>query len=78
MHGPSVPVALWVSARRCRPASQSGKAADGKRLQRLEPDPVTAPIVQRTYREYLSGFGVFAIAQRLPAEGISLPLGLRS
>ncbi len=55
------------------PDPNPGKAADGKRLHRLEPDPVTAPVVQRIYHEYLSGIGVFAIAQRLTTEGISCP-----
>ncbi|HEU0089594.1 MAG TPA: recombinase family protein, partial [Pseudonocardiaceae bacterium] len=49
------------------------KAADGKRLHRLEPDPETAPVVHRIYHEYLSGIGVFAIAQRLTAEDIPCP-----
>jgi hypothetical protein len=29
--------------------------------------------VRRTYREYLSGLGLFATAQRLTAEGIACP-----
>lgn len=49
------------------------KAADGRRLHRLEPDPVTSPVVKRIYREYLSGRGLFAIAEALTADGILSP-----
>ncbi len=49
------------------------KAADGKRLHRLEPDPVAGPVVQRIYSEYLSGLGVYAIAQRLTDDGVLSP-----
>ncbi|MDE1674616.1 recombinase family protein [Nocardia gipuzkoensis] len=45
------------------PHPNPGKAADGKRLHTLEPDPVTAPVVQRIFSEYLSRIGIFAIAQ---------------
>lgn len=61
------------------PHPNPGKAADGRRLHRLEPDPVTAPIVQRIFTEYLpsdespDGIGIFAIAQRLTADGIPCP-----
>ena len=55
------------------PHPNPAKAADGKRLHHLEPDPATAPVVQRIYREYLSQIGVFAIAQRLTADGIPCP-----
>jgi DNA invertase Pin-like site-specific DNA recombinase len=55
------------------PHPNPSKAADGKRLHQLEPHPDTAPIVQRIYLEYLSGIGIFAIAQRLTAEGIPCP-----
>lgn len=47
-----------------------GKAADGKRLHRLQADPITAPVVQRIYREYLAGAGIYAIAERLTRDGI--------
>jgi hypothetical protein len=30
-----------------------GKAAEGRRLHRLEPDPVTAPVVERIFNEYV-------------------------
>jgi DNA invertase Pin-like site-specific DNA recombinase len=55
------------------PHPHPGKAADGKRLHTLEPDPTTAPIVQRIFTEYLSGIDVFAIAQRLTTDGIPCP-----
>lgn len=47
------------------PHPNPAKAADGKRLHGLAADPVTAPVVARIYREYLGGFGIFSIAQRL-------------
>ncbi|HEV8571048.1 MAG TPA: recombinase family protein [Actinoplanes sp.] len=50
-----------------------GKAADGKRLHRLQADPITAPVVQRIYREYLAGAGIYAIAERLTRDGILSP-----
>jgi site-specific DNA recombinase len=55
------------------PHPNPSKAADGKRLKQLEPDPVTGPVVQRIYEEYLAGYGIFAIAQRLTAAGIPSP-----
>uniref|UniRef100_UPI000E3D9417 recombinase family protein n=1 Tax=Allorhizocola rhizosphaerae TaxID=1872709 RepID=UPI000E3D9417 len=47
--------------------------ADGKRLYGLTPDPVTAPIVQRIFRDFLNGHGIFAIAEALTREGILSP-----
>jgi hypothetical protein len=49
------------------------KALDGRRLHRLEPDPVTAPVVKRIYRDYLAGRGLFGIAEALTADGILSP-----
>lgn len=49
------------------------KAADGKRLHGLEPDSVTSPVVERIFAEYLAGYGVYAIAERLTREGIACP-----
>ena len=49
------------------------KALDGRRLHRLEPDPVTAAVVKRIFREYLSGRGLFAIAEGLTADGVLSP-----
>src|SRR4051812_25688707 len=47
------------------PHPNPAKAADGKRLHRLEPDPATAHVVQRIFRDYCSGRGLFAIAESL-------------
>ncbi|MGW8380847.1 recombinase family protein [Streptomyces sp. ODS28] len=55
------------------PHPHPGKAAEGRRLRRLDPDPATAPVVQRIYTEYLTGFGIFAIAQRLTGDHIPSP-----
>jgi site-specific DNA recombinase len=55
------------------PHPNPAKAAVGQRLHRLEPDSLTSPVVQRIYAEYLRGFGIFAIAQRLTAVGIPSP-----
>ncbi|HEX3794883.1 MAG TPA: recombinase family protein [Acidimicrobiales bacterium] len=50
------------------------KAADGKRLHRLVPDPVAAPVVERIFAEYLTGRGIHAVAEGLAAAGVpSLP-----
>jgi site-specific DNA recombinase len=37
------------------PHPNPSRAADGKRLHVLEPDPATAPVVKRIFEEYLSG-----------------------
>ena len=50
-----------------------GKAADGKRLPRLEVDDTTAPIVKRIFAEYIAGKGYFAIAAGLTADGVPSP-----
>ncbi|GAA1194361.1 recombinase family protein [Pseudonocardia alaniniphila] len=55
------------------PHPNPAKAADGKRLKQLEPDPAIGPVVQRIYEEYLAGYGIFAIAQRLTSDGIPSP-----
>ena len=55
------------------PHPNPSKAADGKRLHRLQADPNTAPVVQRFYREYLTGTGIYAIAERLTRDGILSP-----
>ena len=49
------------------------KAADGKHLRRLEPDPITAAVVQRIFAEYLAGRGIFAIAEGLTRDGVPSP-----
>lgn len=55
------------------PHPNPGKAADGKRLRRLERDPIAAPIVERIFDSYLAGKGLYAIAELLTAEGIPSP-----
>lgn len=55
------------------PHPNPAKAAEGKRLHRLEPDPATAPVVQRIYAEYIAGRGKFAIAEALTRDGILSP-----
>ena len=49
------------------------KAADGKRLHRLEVDPLAAPVVARIFDEYLSGKGLYAIAEGLTLDSIPSP-----
>lgn len=51
----------------------SGKAAMGARLHRLETDDFAAPIVARIFDEYLSGKGLYAIAETLTRDGIPSP-----
>ncbi|MBB5070053.1 DNA invertase Pin-like site-specific DNA recombinase [Saccharopolyspora gloriosae] len=55
------------------PHPNPAKAADGVRLHRLEPDPVTAPVVRRIFAEYLAGVGIYAIAEGLTRDGIACP-----
>jgi site-specific DNA recombinase len=55
------------------PHPNPAKAADGKRLHQLEPDPNTAPVVERIFREYESGMDIFAIAEGLTRDGILSP-----
>jgi site-specific DNA recombinase len=55
------------------PHPNPGKAADGRRLHRLDPDPLTAPVVKRIFAGYLSGKGLYAIAEALTAEDIPSP-----
>ncbi len=55
------------------PHPNPGKAALGIRIHNLEPDPVTAHIVVRIFDEYVSGRGLFAIADALTRDGISSP-----
>lgn len=50
-----------------------GKASDGKRLHRLEPDPITAPIVRRIFTEFIRGKGPHAVADMFTLEGIPSP-----
>ena len=55
------------------PHPNPGKAATGQHLHQLEPDPNTAPVVQRIFAEYLAGRGLYAIAEGLTREGILSP-----
>ncbi len=55
------------------PHPNPGKAATGKHLHALEPDPVAAPVVVRIFTEYLRGLGFFAIAEGLTRDGIPSP-----
>ena len=49
------------------------KAADGKRMQRLEVDPAAAPVVERIFAEYIAGRGYFVIAAGLTRDGFPSP-----
>ncbi len=55
------------------PHPNPGKAALGIRIHRLEPDPVTAPVVARIFEEYVSGMGLFAIADSLTRDRVPSP-----
>ena len=55
------------------PHPNPAKAADGKRLHKLEPDPQTAWVVRRIFAEYLAGRGLFAIAEGLTRDEIPSP-----
>src|SRR6266851_2590118 len=54
------------------PHPNPAKAADGKRLHKLEPDPEIAWVVKRIFAEYLAGRGLFAIAEGLTRDEILL------
>ena len=49
------------------------KAAEGRRLRMLVPDPVAAPVVRRIFADRLRGVGPEAIADRLNQDGIACP-----
>ena len=55
------------------PHPNPAKAADGKRLHKLEPDPETAWVVRRIFAEYLAGRGLFAIAEGLTRDRVPSP-----
>lgn len=60
------------------PHPNPAKAADGKRLHRLVPDPNTEWVVRRIFAEFLGrpgrpGLGIFAIAEGLTRDGIPSP-----
>lgn len=49
------------------------KRALGQRLHRLEPDPVTAPVVRRIFELFANGQGLKQIANTLTADNIPSP-----
>src|SRR6266511_3313669 len=55
------------------PHPNPAKAAEGKRLHGLTPDPQTAPVVGRIFAMYLAGYGIFAIADALTRDGVHCP-----
>ncbi|MBL7255943.1 recombinase family protein [Paractinoplanes lichenicola] len=55
------------------PHPNPAKAAEGRRLHRLEPDPVTEPVVKRIFNEYVSGRGMTSIARGLTQDDIPCP-----
>jgi hypothetical protein len=75
-------VPLWVLGGRppygyklidAGPHPNPAKAADGKRLHILAIDEPAAAAVERIFSEFLAGFGIYAIAERLTADGIPCP-----
>jgi len=57
------------------PHPNPSKAAIGQHLHRLEPDPISAPIVVRIFDEYVAGAGIGAIAENLNRDRIPSPSG---
>jgi site-specific DNA recombinase len=55
------------------PHPNPAKAADGKRLHALAPDPATEHVVRRIFAEYLAGRGLKAIAEGLTRDDIPSP-----
>jgi site-specific DNA recombinase len=55
------------------PHPNPAKAADGKRLHILGIDEPAAAVVRRIFADFLAGFGIYAIAERLTADGIACP-----
>lgn len=52
------------------------KVQDGDtQRSKLEPDPVTAPVVERMFRECLAGRGLLEIIKGLNADGLKTPTG---
>lgn len=56
-----------------QPHPNRSKAAAGAKLRTLEPDPETAPVVQRIFQLYDAGHGIRSIAQILEREGLPSP-----
>jgi DNA invertase Pin-like site-specific DNA recombinase len=55
------------------PHSNPAKAADGKRLHRLDLDSEAAPVVRRIFAEFTAGHGFYAIAEGLARDDIPSP-----
>jgi len=55
------------------PHPNPAKAADGKRLHRLDLAPEAAPVVRRIFALFLAGHGIYAIAEMLTRDGIPCP-----
>ncbi|HEX3955625.1 MAG TPA: recombinase family protein [Trebonia sp.] len=55
------------------PHPNPAKAADGKRLHRLDLDPEAARVVKRIFAEFTAGHGFYAIAEGLTRDGIPSP-----
>ena len=55
------------------PHPNPARAADGRRLHRLELDDVAAPVVARIFAEFLDDHGLYAIAEDLTRDGIPSP-----
>jgi len=55
------------------PHPAPAKAALGVRIHRLEPDPITAPVVVRIFEAYVSWKGLFAIADGLTRDAVPSP-----
>ena len=55
------------------PHPNPAKAADGKRLHKLDLDPEAAPVVRRIFAEFIAGHGFYAIAEGLTRDGIPSP-----
>jgi site-specific DNA recombinase len=55
------------------PHPNPAKAADGRRLHRLEPDPIAAPVIARIFDEFVDGRSLYRIAEGLTRDGIASP-----
>jgi site-specific DNA recombinase len=55
------------------PHPNPAKAADGKRLHKLELGLQAAPVVQRIFAEFIAGHGFYAIAEGLTRDDIPSP-----
>ena len=55
------------------PHPNPSKAADGRRLHRLDLDSGARPVVRRIFAEFAAGHGIYAIAEGLTRDGIPSP-----